>query len=185
MPAFFRVAGAVFFSEPKPPEMDALPMAQLRLLMAVHHNQGEPMREFSRFLNISQSSVTKLADALVKRGMLVRVQDESDRRLVRLSCSPSADRMLARGGERAVKTFHLIWEELKDEEREVVLGALETLAVAAEAVRARQGIPLPPVPGCGKERPYSQELPEADRVIDLMARGVRGRASGRKGRGGP
>src|SRR5882672_5253483 len=77
--ALFRVMRALVFDDRPVPELDALPLAQLRLLMSVYYGPNSTMKDFSERLNVSQSTVTQLAERLVKRGLVVRRMDANDR----------------------------------------------------------------------------------------------------------
>src|SRR5579871_3593024 len=73
--AFFRVMRAVMFDDPPLPELDALPLAQLRLLWTIHFQADATMKDYSERLGVSQSTVTQLADRLVRRGLVERQAD--------------------------------------------------------------------------------------------------------------
>src|ERR1051326_4791352 len=68
--ALFRVMRAMVFDDRPAAELDALPLAQLRLLWVVHFCQDATMKDFSERLGVSQSTVTQLADRLVKRNLV-------------------------------------------------------------------------------------------------------------------
>ncbi len=59
--ALFRVMRTLVFDDKPVPELDALPLAQLRLLMSVYYGPNSTMKDFSERLNVSQSTVTQLA----------------------------------------------------------------------------------------------------------------------------
>src|SRR5947209_1862858 len=73
--ALFRVSRALFFEEKPVPELIALPMAQLLLLWTVRFSPDATMKDCSERLSVSQSTVTQLADQLVKRGFVERLAD--------------------------------------------------------------------------------------------------------------
>src|SRR4051794_357960 len=85
--ALFRVLRAMVFEQRPLPELNALPMAQLRLLWAVRFHPGSTMKDLSERLGVSQSSVTELANRLVRRNLIARLPDPEDRRVIRLSTS--------------------------------------------------------------------------------------------------
>ena len=175
-----RVMRAVMFGEPPAPEMDVLPLAQLRLLWTVFHASQATMKELSERLGVSQSTVTQLADRLVKRGLVERRADPGDRRIVRLRASASGRDILMTARNRDHQTIHAIWEAMTPAERTDVVRGLETLARIAEAVRTAQGRPLPPLPD-HHEHSHLQHPSEDDSasqpVVDLMARRVRGKSA--------
>src|SRR5579871_3326485 len=132
---FHRVMRAVMFDEPPHPELDSLPLAQLRLLWTVFFGANATMKDFSERLGVSQSTVTQLADRLVRRGLIERRPDPADRRVVRLHVSESGAQILEAADGRQRDTFAVLWRLLSDENRGVVMQGLEILAEAAERMR--------------------------------------------------
>ncbi|HZO86800.1 MAG TPA: MarR family transcriptional regulator [Chthonomonadaceae bacterium] len=176
--AWFRVARAMMFDETPIPELDALPLAQLRLLWTVRHWQDATMKDFSERLSVSQSTVTQLADRLVRRGLVERHTDPEDRRVVRLRVSAQGHALLERAEMQQRQTFRAVWDALSIPEQQEVLRALEALGKTAESVRAAQGRPLPSwSESCRQETPAVSEAAQPQPVVNLMARRVRGRAA--------
>ncbi|HLI47833.1 MAG TPA: MarR family transcriptional regulator [Chthonomonas sp.] len=172
--ALIRVVRATMFVQPPLPEMDALPMAQMRLLWMVYHMPQATMKEFSEKLEVSQSTVTQLADRLIRRGLIVRFHDSKDRRLVRLSLSEQGHRLLEESMEQMHATLQAIWNRLGEEERPKVIEGLEILGRVAEQFRVEQGR----APLTWREESLSK-IPETSEpipqpMVDLMARRIRG-----------
>jgi DNA-binding MarR family transcriptional regulator len=176
--ALARVMRAVIFGDPPSPELDTLPLAQLRLLWVVFYASEATMKDFSERLGVSQSTVTQLADRLVKRGLVERRADPDDRRIVRLRVSPTGGQILMDAKNREHQTLQSVWEALTPSEQTDVVRGLETLAQTAEAIRVAQGRPLLPI---SDHRDHSHLRPPADAnaasqpVVDLMTRRVRGK----------
>ena len=137
-PLFFRLMQSMMSEKQTIPELDALSMAQFRLLLAVHHRKEGSMKDFSEQLGIAQPSVTKLADGLFRRDFIERVPDPLDRRVVRLRTTETAQRLLRDGGAQREKAFAAVWGKLNGEEQTSVLQILERLCRAAEEVRQEQ-----------------------------------------------
>ena len=179
--ALFRVMRATVFDDRPIAELDALPLAQLRLLWTVHHSHEATMKDFSERLGVSQSTVTQLADRLVKRGLVDRLADPADRRVVRLRISQAGRHLLGTADHERKKMLLSLWKALSESDRSAVLHGLDVLGNAAEQLRAAQGRPLPPLP----ERFVRSETGDAisavsddtQPVVDLMARRVRGRTT--------
>lgn len=178
--ALHRVMRALMFKEPPIPELDALPLAQLRLLWTVHHTPDATMKDFSERLSVSQSTVTQLADRLVRRGLIERHADPEDRRVVRLRTSPAGRAILGRAEADHQQTHRAVWESLTVQEQQAVIQGLEVLARAGEALRAAQGYPLPACdepPASNRAADVGASEPgQAQPVVDLMARRVRGQS---------
>ncbi|HEV2472844.1 MAG TPA: MarR family transcriptional regulator [Chthonomonadales bacterium] len=180
--ALYRTMRAVLFSEAPVPELDALPMAQMRLLWAVHHSPAATMKDLSDRLRVSQSTVTQLADRLVRRGLVYRRGDDTDRRVVRLAATQTGSEILNRATTQQARTLEAVWEELAPDQRGEIVACLEALSAAAEAVRAEQGVALPPwragnpdgEPSVG----ISDDLVQAQPVVDLLSRRIRGAIKG-------
>src|SRR5258708_4896152 len=110
--ALFRVMSAIMFDDRPAAELDALPLAQLRLLWAVHYSHEANMKDFSERLCVSQSTVTQLADRLVTRGLVDRLADASDRRVVRLRISKAGQELLGEADRERKRTLQAVWEAL-------------------------------------------------------------------------
>ena len=175
--ALFRVIRSIVFDDVPVPELDALPLAQLRLLWTIRHYGEETMKDFSERLGVTQSTVTQLADRLVKRGLIDRSSDPTDRRVVRLHLSTYGLEILERAEAAKSQLLEEIWEALDPEEQTEVLQGLETLASCAEAVRTRLGRSVPVLPD-HEERDMHGDTHSSQPVVDLMALRVRGRSTG-------
>ncbi len=115
-----------------------LTMPQTRTLF---HLSGGPkrMREIASFLHTGMPSATSMIDRLVKKGLVRRVEDPDDRRVV--ACE------LTGGGTDAVERFWRVSRDraesmadaLADEELAQVAPALEVLAAAARRDSAGSG----------------------------------------------
>ncbi len=174
---WFRAMRAMLSDDEPVMELEALPMAQFRLLWTVHFVKDSTMKDVSERLSVSQSTVTQLADRLVRRGLVERLADASDRRVIRLRVSALGESVLEIANSQRRQVFHAVWQSFTEDEQTDVLHGLSLLAERAEAVRAAQGHPLPPMleppDEASGENPFNatQEQP----VVDLMARRVRGR----------
>ena len=62
-------------------EETGLPLAPLRALLVLPLDQALPMRQLARRLGCDNSYVTALVDALENRGLVVRQQHPTDRRI--------------------------------------------------------------------------------------------------------
>ncbi len=176
---FFRLMRAIMF-EPNPhEEIEMLPLAQLRLLWAVYHAHEAPMKDFSERLQVSQSTVTQVADKLVKRGFIERIADPADRRVVRLKMTSKGHSLLSENDAARDAFLRSVWEALSSSEREAVVTGMETLASRCEKAREAAGHPLigwgePPRPVEAGEEAAEANSPSQP-VVDLMSRRVRGR----------
>lgn len=176
--ALFRVLRAMVFEQKPLPELNALPMAQLRLLWVVQFHADSTMKDLSERLGVSQSTVTQLADRLVRRNFVERLLDTSDRRVVRLRLSPFGREILGRADAERRRMVQTTWNRLTSDEQADVLNGLTILGSVAECVRAEQGQALPPCvndhPSISPNSDGSEAASVTQPVVDLMARRVRG-----------
>jgi|GEM_PF-649537 len=119
----------VFEVRPGPEERAAwmsLTVHQLEALTALAGG-SITMRELCERLDISESAGTALCDRLVGHGMVVREQDPSDRRVVRLSLSRKARAMVDRFRRLKRKRVAEVLSVLDDAELETLAGIYEHL----------------------------------------------------------
>jgi DNA-binding MarR family transcriptional regulator len=115
---------------------------QFRALIFLQQHAGESLSALAEFLGLSLPAASKLADGLVKRGMLQRQSDPADRRRLVLRLSRKGDALLL-GAQDAVRR-HLAG----------MLGRIqpESLEVLAEALVVLQNsFPRPGIAG-GEDR---------------------------------
>ena len=175
--ALFRVMRALVFDDRPVPELDALPLGQLRLLMSVYYGPNSTMKDFSERLNVSQSTVTQLAERLVKRGLVVRLMDASDRRVIRLHTSAHGQDLVGQADATRKATLRKVWHALAPSEQILMEQALALLGDWGEKIRAQEGRPLPPLPDLPTDKHHHQMTNEDPQTkpVDLMTRRVRGR----------
>ena len=65
-------------------------------MSVIHNNPGITQGELSRLIERDKSSVTPLVQELERRGLVARVQSDTDRRSVRLNLTPAGETMLRR-----------------------------------------------------------------------------------------
>ena len=114
-----------------------LTMAQFRALVVVNHRRGITVGELGCQLSIGQSTASILADHLVCRGLVARVEDPADRRRALLSLTPAGETLL---GELRHGNGQILKEwlaELTDIDLEGLARGLGALAHSAR----------PPAPG--------------------------------------
>lgn len=168
---------ALIFDDRPVPELDALPLAQLRLLMSVYYGPNATMKDFSERLNVSQSTVTQLAERLVRRGLIVRVMDAQDRRVIRLHTSAQGEEVVGQADATRKATLRKVWLSLSTSEQELLEQALTLLGERGEKIRAEEGRPLAPLPEPCSEQ-HDRRSPMDDphpQPVDLMTRRVRGK----------
>ncbi|MCW3099091.1 MAG: Transcriptional regulator [Chthonomonadaceae bacterium] len=175
--ALFRVMRALVFDDRPVPELDGLPLAQLRLLMSVYYGPNSTMKDFSERLNVSQSTVTQLAERLVKRGLVDRMMDAHDRRVIRLHTSVRGQSLVGQADAARKATLRKVWFALAPSEQRRLEKALTLLGECGEKIRAEEGRPVPPLPDAfsgQNDHRATHEDPQT-KPVDLMTRRIRGR----------
>src|SRR5437667_8264096 len=92
--ALFRVMKALVFRGPRDSPLNELPLSQLQCLYLIGHEEGLKMMDVSLRLENKLPAVSQIVDRLVRRGLVARVPDPHDRRVVRLYPTEQARAML-------------------------------------------------------------------------------------------
>ncbi|HET9091390.1 MAG TPA: MarR family transcriptional regulator [Acidimicrobiales bacterium] len=113
-------------------ELHDVTIHQLSVLEHLRHGPLA-MRELARALGVGESSATATADRLVRQGLVERLADPGDRRLVLLSLTGEGS-ALVDGVERAAarRTSRML-SALSDEQLAQLVDILETLRDAPSA----------------------------------------------------
>lgn len=116
-------------------EDDGLTLLEILVLQVVDRREEPTIKQVSALIDRSVSRTSRIIERLVRRGVLVRREDENDRRSRRLRLSDEGSALIGRMQElRAAATCDLL-DHLDDEERSTVMEAMELLAKAARRVR--------------------------------------------------
>ena len=108
-----------------------LHLGQDHLLAVLWRRDGATPGQIAAALNVSTPTVVKAADRLTAAGLLTRVRDEHDNRLVRLRLT-DAGRALREPVEQERRRLESeVTAELTDSEREILLRALEKVRGSA------------------------------------------------------
>jgi DNA-binding MarR family transcriptional regulator len=85
------------------------------------------MKGIARFLSITPASATSLVNGLVRMGVLERIADASDRRVILLRPTAHGRKALSRTDSQAKKELKRIFQQLSDKDRESLTTILEKL----------------------------------------------------------
>ena len=89
------------------------------------------MRELARQLGVGESATTAVVDRLVRQNLVVRHDDPSDRRVVRLALSAQGQSVLAELHSTACRKTASLLAVLSDGQLTQLVGIMETLEAAA------------------------------------------------------
>lgn len=104
--------------------------SQLEALMLLHHQTRSElsMHQLAVALSITPSSATQLVDRLVRMGLVERLREEEDRRLVRVQLSESARRRFEDMLRLHLDSLAAVTEPLSDEELGTLVDLLARIA---------------------------------------------------------
>jgi DNA-binding MarR family transcriptional regulator len=91
------------------------------------------MNELSNAAEVDTSTMTRMVDQLLEKGLVLRYTDEKDRRLVRVGLTPQGKKMQQELAD-ALTNYHMdSLEDITESEREIMIQVLERLKNAVEA----------------------------------------------------
>ena len=111
-----------------------LTMTQLGVLFLLRQEAGEPAGLLAERLRVTPSTLTRIVDRLVRLNLVRRQEDCDDRRLVRHYLTPEGAATLGEMARTARAYLTEILRRLPREKLERLLGALQDLSQASEAV---------------------------------------------------
>jgi DNA-binding MarR family transcriptional regulator len=104
-----------------------LPGAQLSALSVVVFAGPMKLGDLAAAEQVRPATMSRLVDALTKRGLVVRDADQTDRRKVRVRATESGHRMLAEGRSRRIGALAKQLEALDDEDLAILARASQLL----------------------------------------------------------
>jgi DNA-binding MarR family transcriptional regulator len=143
-----------------------LPIAQLRCLHVIRCHEGQKMQDLADALVVKLPTLSQIVERLVRRGMVERHPDPTDRRVVRLRLTEAARTAVDAVDAARQARLTAVSDALPPEEHERVIAGLRLLIEAA--VRA-----LP-------DESAARAQGGGDPLVDLMARRNRATAGRRR-----
>ncbi|HLW00163.1 MAG TPA: MarR family transcriptional regulator [Ktedonobacterales bacterium] len=104
------------------------PGAQIKLVVYLATHGPQTMSEVAEGLDVTTPAVTGLVDKLEKRGMVERLRDSQDRRVVRVRLAPHAQRMAEAHMAERRNQMRSVLATLKPEEQQTFIKTLRLLA---------------------------------------------------------
>jgi DNA-binding MarR family transcriptional regulator len=95
------------------------------------------MNDLSEAMGLASSTMTRYVDQLVEKGLAYREPDHEDRRVVRVELTERGRELRGVVESAMQEFFKQVLDELQEEERSVLLRALEQAARAIEKVFSR------------------------------------------------
>ncbi|MBL4760725.1 MAG: MarR family transcriptional regulator [Mariprofundaceae bacterium] len=116
-------------------------------LMLIHHCEGLPQSQLAKMLGKDKTSVTRLMNVLVKSGLVGRIQDKSDRRIVRACMTEEGKKAFTRIFPQLKALSEKVLEGLSgsdiDRVKRVITQMTTNLAVLGDAMDEMQGKEVP------------------------------------------
>lgn len=112
-------------------DLDDVTLPQFRALVILAGSGEVTATELAERLAIHQSSVTRLCDRLVRKGLVARSQAESDRRVVTLRLTPAGRRLVRRVSDRRRKALAVIVDRMTAGQRAEAVAGMRAFAHAA------------------------------------------------------
>ncbi|MGA2529260.1 MAG: MarR family transcriptional regulator [Acidimicrobiales bacterium] len=113
-----------------------------RVVLTLLRGQSVTMRELAKQLEVGESAATAVVDRLVRQGLVVRHDDPSDRRVVRLELSDEGHSVVTDLQAKACSKTASLLSVLSDDQLSQLIGIMETLDKAANDINARHKIAL-------------------------------------------
>jgi DNA-binding MarR family transcriptional regulator len=121
---FFRMVGELELS-----------LSQLKLLMVLEREGEQPLKDLAEHLHLSLPAASRAVDGLHKRDMVVRREDDADRRQKRIAITAPGSEVVARMSAARLAGIEGFIETLTTQEQEDLAKALAPI-VARDEVAA-------------------------------------------------
>ncbi len=97
-------------------KIDPFSFLRLEVLRFIKEKVNPTMKDIANYLCITPPSATSLINALVKKGLVRRVRDKKDRRMIRLEVTDKGEKHLKKEFERITRKIKKIYTRLSDKE---------------------------------------------------------------------
>jgi DNA-binding MarR family transcriptional regulator len=114
-----------------------LTVAQSYALLALQELGSATMNEFAAEMRLHGTTMTRMVDALIEKGMVERRPDPDDRRIVRVALTHSGQEMAGKLQESKRRLLASALAEIPAAEQGMLLRALERMAELVEKLSAQ------------------------------------------------
>jgi DNA-binding MarR family transcriptional regulator len=108
-----------------------LSMTQLNTLMRLYYHGACPVSDIAAFLGITNAAASQMAQRLVEQGLLIRTEDQEDRRIKLLRLSQAGRSLIEQGIEARRRWLEELTQALSPDQRQTIIAALTHLSAAA------------------------------------------------------
>jgi len=117
----------------------ALSLVHLQVLFTLDTEGPLPMRHLAEAMDVSQASATGIVDRMEQRGLVERLRDDEDRRVVRVALAAGGRQTLGVMATERRERLTQILDQLTDHELEGLLAGLRGMRRGREALHAQDG----------------------------------------------
>jgi DNA-binding MarR family transcriptional regulator len=141
----------------------AISLVHLNVLSVLEYEGPQPMRALAEALDVSSASATGIVDRMEERGLVVRLRDTQDRRVIRVALTEEGRSIL--GGLTAERREALgeLLAELSDDEVAGFLLGVRAMRRARERRAAEGACRVPPAPAGRPDDPVAGAAPRRGR----------------------
>ncbi len=97
------------------------------ILLALHEAESVSMNDLSGKMRLANSTMTRMVDQLVQKGMVIRASDDEDRRIVHIRLTAKGQDVRARLKNTLQDFFTQVLSNLPEDQRGEILHSLEIL----------------------------------------------------------
>jgi len=104
-----------------------LTLSQFLLLGLLHKEKECKMSHLADFMQVSLPTITGVVDRLVRQGLVLRLSDPNDRRLVKIKLTPQGQSLLQKIFQQRRKTIKELFAQVSDYDRKEYLRILNSI----------------------------------------------------------
>ena len=127
-----RLRAAVFAAVDSEVTPWGISSAQGAILIYIAHGRGNRAADIARDYSYDTGSMTRMIDRLVKKGLVRRVRDETDRRSVRLELTPKGTKLTDELPAVAARALNKLLRGFSRPELDQLKGYLDRMLANAE-----------------------------------------------------
>jgi len=103
---------------------------QLMTLHFVKHNDNCKTSDIANFLSVTPPDTTRIVETLVKKGFVERINDEKDRRIIRLRTTRNGKKVIETIRQELTSSFSKILEKMNEQDAKALLKGMKALSDA-------------------------------------------------------
>jgi DNA-binding MarR family transcriptional regulator len=123
----FSIGRSIRRQTGSPQEVCFLSILQMETLRYIRENKKVLMKDLAEYLHITPPSTTSIVEDLFKRGLVKRLSDKKDRRIIKISLTTRGKKLLENSLQRKLKEFRKKIEVLSSDEKKSLLKILRKI----------------------------------------------------------